>query len=922
VELRLLGPVRATVGADDVPLGPRQQRLVLAVLALEVNQPVPVDRLVEWVWPGDDPPRSAAHAIRVQVSKLRAILANAKSEMTIATAGAGYQLCADPRDIDAHQFLDGIAQARLAADDRARVDRLDRALRLWTGPALADTATPEIHDRLCGGLEESRLVALEDRFDAVLRLGGHQEALGEITTLVNAHPTRERLVRHLMLALHRGGQTTRALDVARRTRAYLAEELGIDPGPELQRLELGILRNDPDLLAADTTRTVVPRQLPPPAVHFAGRADELRHLDGRLETSGLMVISAIGGTAGVGKTALAVHWGHRHADRFPDGQLYVNLRGFDPAGEPMPPADAVRGFLTALGVPAQHIPGEAAEQVALYRSHLADRRMLVVLDNARDAEQVRPLLPGAPGCLVVVTSRDRLAGLVALDGAVPLTLDLLTQREARDLLIERLGRERVERDAAVVDELIELCARLPLAVNIAAAHATLHPTRPLATLVAELRDAHRRLDTLSAGEAAADVRAVFSWSYRTLSPEAARMFRLLGLHPGPDVGLPAAASLVALDQERTVGLLGELIRAHLIAEPVPGRYTFHDLLRAYAADQANAHDNVADRDAALRRLLDFYTHTAHAAERLLAPQRLLVPLAPAAPGAASLSLVDGQAALEWFDTEHANLMAAQHAAVALGWHDTTWQLAWNLATFHLRRGLSRDDLAVWQAADNAAAHLPDPVTRARIHRRLGVAYGKVGRHADGIGQLEQALSLAGQHGVRTEQAYAHYQLSWAWMERGDDRQAILHATEAAAFFQTLDLPEWEASAHAQISWCLARLGEYDKARLHSEEALRLDGGRTPDVTADAHIYLGYIDHHTGRHAEAVGHYRRARDLLRSLGHVDEYANTLDKLGHPHVALGQFDEARAVWLEASELYRQQNRAEDAERVRRQLAGLQG
>ena len=920
MELRLLGPVRAFVGADEVPLGPRQQRMVLAVLALEVNQPVPVERLVECLWP-DDPPRSASHAIRVQVSKLRAILADADTGMTIATAGTGYQLAADPQHIDVHQFLDGVARARQAADDRTRVTLLDQALGLWTGPALADTAAPEIRERLCAGLEESRLVALEDHFDALLRLGGHQEVLGEITMLVNTHPTRERLVRHLMLALHRSGQTARALDVARQTRAYLAEELGIDPGPELQQLEVGILRNDPNLLTKDGVRwpAVVPRQLPPPSAHFVGRADELRHLDGRLDVAGLMVISAIGGTAGIGKTALAVQWGHRHVARFPDGQLYVNLRGFDPAGEPMPTAVAVRGFLTALGVPAQNVPTDPAEQVALYRSHMAQRRMLVVLDNARDAEQVRPLLPGAAGCLVLVTSRDQLAGLVALDGAVPLTLDLLSRQEARDLLVERLGRERVDRDEAVVDELIELCARLPLAVNIAAAHATLHPSRPLAALVDELRDAH--LDTLSIGDATADVRAVFSWSYRTLSPEAARVFRLLGLHPGADIGLPAAAALTALEPSHTRRLLDELSRAHLVTERAPGRYTFHDLLRVYAADQVQVHDGEADRDDALRRLLDFYTHTAHIGERLLAPQRVFVPFKPSAE-TRPVSLPDGPAAAAWFDTEHANLLAAQQVAVAHGWHDITWQLAWNLTTFHTRRGLRRDDLAVWQAGDAAAAHIADPVTRAQTHRRLGVAYVQVGRHAEGIGQLERALALAEEQRILSEQGFAHYQLSWAWVQSGDARQALLHATEAASDFQALDLPEWEASAHMQVGWCLAQLGDYETARLHSLEALRLDGGRTPDVIADTCLNLGYIDFHTGHHDEAVQYYRQALSLKRSLGHVDEYADTLDKLGHPHVALGQHDQARSVWSEALELYRQQGRFEDADRVRRQLDDMDG
>jgi tetratricopeptide (TPR) repeat protein len=283
-------------------------------------------------------------------------------------------------------------------------------------------------------------------------------------------------------------------------------------------------------------------------------------------------------------------------------------------------------------------------------------------------------------------------------------------------------------------------------------------------------------------------------------------------------------------------------------------------------------------------------------------------------------LDDGPAALAWFDTEHANLLAAQQVAVAHGWHDITWQLAWNMTTFHLRRGFHRDDLVVWQAADEAAAHIADPVTRSQTHRRLGVAYGQVGRHAEAIEQLDRSLALAEQHRIRSEEAFAHWQLSWVWMESGDDRKSLVHAKEAADAFRALDLPEWEASAHAQIGWCLAQIGEHETARFHSEEALRLDADRTPDVTADAHHSLGYVAHHTGQHEESVQHYRLALDVNRSLGHIAECAGILDKLGHPYVALGQHDQARAVWQEALELYRQQGRFEDADRVRQQLDAL--
>jgi hypothetical protein len=377
------------------------------------------------------------------------------------------------------------------------------------------------------------------------------------------------------------------------------------------------------------------QQLPAAVAHFAGRTGELATLTGllrgRAERGGTVVISAIGGTAGVGKTALAVHWAHQVADRFPDGQLYVNLRGFDPSGSVMAPAEAVRRFLDALQVPPERIPVDLDAQAALYRSQLACKRMLVVLDNARDTVQVRPLLPGAPTCLVVVTSRGQLTSLVAVDGAHPLTLDLLTEAEARELLARRLGPDRIAAEPQAVEQIVGCCARLPLALSIAAARAE-QSGFPLAALAGELAETGRRLDVLDAGDAAGQVRAVFSWSYTALSSAAARLFRLLGLHPGPDISAAAAASFAAVPPAETRRLLAELVRASLLTEHTPGRYAFHDLLRAYAVDVTHTHDPADQRRAAVGRMLDHYRHTAHTAERLLNPARDPIPLALLPPG--------------------------------------------------------------------------------------------------------------------------------------------------------------------------------------------------------------------------------------------------------------------------------------------------
>jgi transcriptional regulator with XRE-family HTH domain len=432
---------------------------------------------------------------------------------------------------------------------------------------------------------------------------------------------------------------------------------------------------------------VVPRQLPIAIRHLAGRADQLKILDGLLDrfdgtegtadTGGTALISAISGTAGVGKTALAVHWAHRVAERFPDGQLYVNLRGFDPSGAPVEPAEAIRGFLDAFGTSAGRIPGGPDAQAALYRSLLAGRRMLIILDNARDEAQVRPLLPGSAPCLVVVTSRRQLAGLAATECAQLLNLDVLTHAEAHEMLSRRLGPELVEGESAAVSELISLCARLPLALAIAAARHAARPSRPLQALVEELRPAQDRLTVLDAtdvADAVTSARAVFSWSYQSLTQPAARMFRLLAVHPGPDITAAAAASVAGVRQERARQVLTELVLANLLAEHGDGRYTCHDLLRAYAAEQASTSDSDADRKAAMHRMLDHYLHTAFGAAKLLDQvDPAARPPAPV-PGVVPEELADRGAAYAWFEAERPVLSAAISQAARHGFDGHAWHL--------------------------------------------------------------------------------------------------------------------------------------------------------------------------------------------------------------------------------------------------------
>jgi DNA-binding SARP family transcriptional activator/tetratricopeptide (TPR) repeat protein len=905
VRFVLLGPlglIRDT--GERTSIGGTRLRVLLAALLLKPNTPISVDELADAVWDGA-PPAGAASTLRGHVLRLRRILEPDGANRIVAR-DPGYLLRVADAESDVLEFQRLGKRAGAAIRDQAWADAAataTSALALWQGTPLADVPCQTLRDAWIPRLDQARVQALEWRIEAELRLGGHDELVPELRTLVAEHPLRERFHAQLMLALAGAGRQAEALAAYADARRVLIDELGIEPGHELLELQGRIFAGDAELLsplrrtseAASVSAAPVPRQLPAAVNHFVGRKPELKALAELLPEAaaiGLVVISAISGTAGVGKTALAVHWGHQVAPHFPDGQLYVNLRGFDPSHPPLAPADACRRVLDALGVPPGRIPGDPEGQAALYRSQLADRRLLILLDNARTAEQVRPLLPGAPGSLVIVTSRDRLGGLVALDGAVPLTLDLLTEGEALDLLTRRLGPQRVHQAGPAVAELIRACARLPLALNIAAAQAALPPSRPLSELVEELRDTRQRLDSLSMGDATADVRAVFSWSYRALSPDAARTFGLLGLAPGPDISLDAVASLTAQEPARAQRALAELTRAHLLTEHAPGRFSFHDLLRAYAADEARRQRSAAEQEAALRRVCDFYLHVAQAGDRLVQPTRPRIELESPVAGTRLRPLPDRPAAMAWFDAERQNIVAAQRAAASCGWHAVVWQLAWTLTTFQRRQGRLDEQIEVWRCAADSAAH------------------------------LNQAITLAEQHDNPDVEATVQLTFTRVLGQNGDFRRALPHAERALALIRGLGQPGQEADALNTAGWCAAKLGDYETARAHCQAALDLLPSGDSNSKANYLDSLGYIEHRTGHHDLAVERYQQALSLFRALGADSDCADTLDNLGHPYTALGQHERARAVWRQTIELYRRQGRGEDAERVQRQLDAVGG
>jgi tetratricopeptide (TPR) repeat protein len=643
---------------------------------------------------------------------------------------------------------------------------------------------------------------------------------------------------------------------------------------------------------------VVPRALPPFAPHFTARQVELATLDRllRARAGGTTAVAVITGAPGVGKTSLAVYWAHRVANEFPDGQVYLNLRGFEPTARVMDPAEATRILLDAMQVPAHRIPAGLDGQTALVRSILAGKRMLIVLDNARDAGQVRPVLPGTAGCLVLVTSRNELAGLVATDGAHPVLLDVLSPAESRELLARRLGYERVAAEPNAVDEIVTRCARLPLALAIVAARAAAHPDFELTSIAADLLDT--RWAVLTGDDEVTDVRAVFSWSYHTLSDAAARLFRLLGLHPGPEVTAPAAASLAGLTVPDVRPLLSELSRAHLIAEHTRGRYGCHDLLRDYATALAGAVESDHQRRAATVRMLDHYLHSAYAADRLLSAHRDPITLDQPAPGCGPEAPADHAAALAWFVAEHAVLLAVVNRAASVGLYTHTWQLGWTLTTYLDRQGHWQDWITTGTAAARAAGHVAGPSTQALAHRLLARAYSEVGRIDETQTHLQQALELVRRSGDLVGQAHTQLYLSDLWERQGRHAEALDHAQRALALYEEAGHRRGQTDALNTVGWCEAQLGAYEQAIVHCQQALRLHQDLGPGIVqATTWDSLGYAHHHLGDHAHAVECYQRAIDMFRDLGVRHDEAESLTRLGEAHQAAGDRVAANDAWQQA-------------------------
>lgn len=645
-----------------------------------------------------------------------------------------------------------------------------------------------------------------------------------------------------------------------------------------------------------TTPQVVPCQLPATSRRFVNRKRQLSAMTRRLNpvphSSSDVSISVIDGFAGIGKTALAVHWAHSVRDRFPDGQLYVNLRGFDPGGRPLTSSEALQVLLEGLGVSPDRVPTRIDSQVALYRSLLSDRRVLVVLDNAVDVPQVEPLLPGAASCAAVVTSRNRLDALAVHYGSDRFALDLLTSAESRQLMVRHVGTNRLAAEPDAASELVRGCGYLPLALSIMAARAAFNPDFPLRLLAEELRDERRQLDALDVGDRATNIRAVFSWSYRQLSPGLARVFRLLGLHPGPEIGLLAAAAMVGMSEQHTRQHLDALARTHLLEQHMPERYRFHDLVRAYATEQAGEDEPSPEQELALRRVLDSYLHSANNASRQLNVHRPLIPVDPPDPDAVVRQFNTYAEAMSWYQEEYQNLTAAIEWTAVHNFDEYTWRLALTFWQYLYLCGRWHEVIATHEIALAAARRVGDGAAMAAIQTNLGVARTQLGDYDAGAAHFREALTLYRNVADLYGEGNALDSLAFVYVQSGDFREAIAYCEQALEIYRRTGSQDGEGRALDSLGVAYAGLGEYEQGISYGMQALELHR-QAADRLGQAHTLrsLGRCYVQTGHYDQAIAQFQQALIFCRDVGDRHDEASNLRDLGLVLHTIGQDGEAR-------------------------------
>jgi DNA-binding SARP family transcriptional activator/Tfp pilus assembly protein PilF len=945
------------------------------VLLLSQGQAVSTDRLIAELW-GDRPPDRAANLVSIYVLRLRRVLGDRDGHL-LTTRAPGYQLRLQPGELDAEQFqaLAGQGRRTLAEGDfRAAADVLAEALGLWRGRALADVPPFALVTAEAERLEESRLTALELRTEADLGCGMHAQLVPELRRLLSDQPLREGLWGLLMQALDAAGRHAEALAAYGQAREVIAEELGVDPGPELQRLYQALLTADlvPKQQSGAVTRATaaaiggtarpagapaapsaavshdgempagrfprrpsagsslrrVPAQLPADVADFTGREANLEQLRAAMSDAGrrdnpAVAVAVVAGAPGLGKTALAVHAAHALRRDFPDGQLYVSLRGG--SEQPVPPDEVLARFLRDLGVDGARIPVDAEERAALYRTRLAERQMLIVLDDARNAAQVRPLLPGSGSCAVIVTSRHRLSDLA---GSRLIDLDVLDDPEATELFVRIIGAERADAEPDAVRDVVAICAGLPLAIRIAGARLAARRGWKIRSLANRLADQRRRIDELTAGDLA--VRACFQVSFDALArgksgggADPASLFRMLGLWQGPSIGLNGAAALVGQPDALVGDCLEVLVDAHLLESPAPDRYRLHDLLRDYAAERAEADEPAQAVEEAVRRLLGWYLSTADAAASIVAPpyrDRVPVPVDPLEPGCQPLSFATSGQALHWFEQERGNLVAATRQAASYGLHDIAWKLPVAAVVCFDRHGYRAEWLTTHRIALASVRELGDRRGEAWVLNNLGMVFGRQGL-GDAISYFERAVAILHEVGDRREQARAANNLAFTYLVLGRYQEAVTALLGALELQREVGRRYGEGVALCNLGEAYLELGRHEEAIARSQEALAIvrEVGSVRDE--------GYALYNLGRAHLELGHPAEASDLLdqalaihRAAGNRYGEAQVMEHIGTARARSGQLAEADRAWTHARDLFQGLGEDTQAELIDAQLEDL--
>jgi DNA-binding SARP family transcriptional activator len=943
MKFRLLGPLEVWVGDDWKGIGAPKWRSVLAALLINAGQIVSADVLIDEVW-GDAPPARAANLISIYVLRLRRLLGDADGSMLV-TRAPGYQLRVAAADTDALLFEAMVREGRKlfgSGDAQGAAQQLTEALALWQGRPLADVRPTSLVEAETERLTELHLGAIELRIIAELASGGHDQAVSEIRRLLADHPLREGLWLQLMRALDGAGRHAEALEVYGQARTAISAQLGVDPGAELRQLHAELLAKDQtDLtgtisVGAVETRprkpaaggvppvTQTPAQLPADVTDFTGRDEQVKRLcdllvgAGATGATGAVRVAVVAGAGGLGKTSLAVHAAHRIRRKFPDGQLYVDLLGA--TSTPLAPADVLARFLRDLGVDGRQIPVEEDERAGRYRTALAGRRVLVVLDNARDAAQVRPLLPGAASSAVLVTTRSRMPDLASTR---LVDLDVLDDAEALTLFNRAVGDDRASAEPEATAELLEACAGLPLAIRICAARLATRSGWSIQAMASRLRDEHRRLDELSVGDLA--VRASFQVSFASLLTTAgpdgiapADAFRLLGLWQGASISPVAAAALFGTPEYLAENALETLVDVHLLETSGSDRYKFHDLLRVYASERAAADLSGTDREAAIGRLLGWYLRTADAAAEVILPHRYQVPLEAGDAGHPALSFAATDDALAWYDSERVNVVAATRQAAAVGRHDIAWRLPAPLISMFNRRGNWADCIATHRIALASARQAGNRQGEAWVLNNLGQALGFTHMN-EGIELLERSLEIRREIGDRLGEAQAANNLS--------DAYVVLGRTDAALdlFRRALDLNR-EVGYRYGEGIVLNNLGEASLELDRPHEAIDyLQQARRVFAEIKSPHGGGYALHNLGRAHLDLGQDAEALDCLQqavvihtSVGDRHRQAFTLRYLGVAQERCGRVAEANGSWALAAAIFDDLGDAAQAAEIRALLS----